>query len=407
MKKYTCVMENQKEEFYKWFVGFSDAEASFSIVPKYKTDKLINSFSFVFAIRLHIDDIEVLKFIKNNLNIGNIRISGNECIFSVTNKEGVLLLIQIFETYKLNTTKYLDYVNFKNAFNLYNSRDGLSEKLINQILNLKNTMNTHRTDFTMSSKIEISKSWLLGFIEGDGSFNIWRNDTLPVFSIALSETQKFLLLKIKEFLINNLGFDKYSKYKLDNSSIISVNTQKARNNSKASTSLVIKNIHVLYNYLIPYFEGLIFNSKKGKDYEDFKIICKAIYFGAHKNEEIKELILKLSKTMNNYRLSTFSGIVETLSKKEREILINITPLIEYLKDGRQKDVITKKIIHQHTSSIYEINVPNKNLILVLTLSEAAKIVGVETSTLSKQLENMTPANIKGYNIIRIPIFYKE
>jgi hypothetical protein len=201
-----------------------------------------------------------------------------------------------------------------------------------------------------------------------------------------------------------LGFDDYSKYKLDNSSIISVNTQKARNSSKASTSIVIKNIHVLHNYLIPYFEGLTFYSKKGKDFEDFKLLCKIIYIGAHRNEEIKELILKLSNTMNNFRLSTYPGVVNNLSDKERNILINTSPIIEHLEDGRQMNLLTNKIIHQHTSSIYEIKTLDNEILLVLTLTEAAKIVGVETVTLSKHLKEV--ANIKGYTVRRVPVFYR-
>nr|YP_009568486.1 hypothetical protein [Drechslerella brochopaga]QBL02566.1 hypothetical protein [Drechslerella brochopaga] len=44
--------------FIEWFRGFTDAEWSFSI----KRDH--NSFTFIFRIKLHIDDINVLLFIK-------------------------------------------------------------------------------------------------------------------------------------------------------------------------------------------------------------------------------------------------------------------------------------------------------------------------------------------------------
>lgn len=227
-----------------------------------------------------------------------------------------------------------------------------------------------------------------------------------MFSIALSETQHSLLLKIKEFLIDSLGFDHYSKFKLNNSSIISINTQKARNNSKASSSLVIKDIHVLNNYLIPYLDELVFHSKKGLDFQDFKLICEAIYKGAHRNKIIKDLILKLSNTMNNYRLSTYVGKVDNLRVEEREMLINVSPLIEHLKDGRKKDILTNKIIHQHTSSIYEIIGPDNEIKLILTLTEAAKTVGVTPITLSKHLENIGSVILKGFLIRRVPIFFK-
>jgi hypothetical protein len=46
--------------------------------------------------------------------------------------------------------------------------------------------------------------------------------------------------------------------------------------------------------------------------------------------------------MNNFRLSTYSGSVESLSKDERDLLINARPTIEHLNDGRQRDIVTKK-----------------------------------------------------------------
>ena len=66
-----------------------------------------------------------------------------------------------------------------------------------------------------------------------------------------------------------------------------INTQKARNNSKSSVLFIIKDIRILHNYLIPFFNKLEFLSKKAQDFEDFKIISRAVYYGAHKEEPIK------------------------------------------------------------------------------------------------------------------------
>lgn len=86
-------------------------------------------------------------------------------------------------------------------------------------------------------------------------------------------------------------------HKLKCSSIITiVGSDKAINNSKPLVTFMIKNIHNLNNYLVPFLskDGLEFITKKGKDFLDFKIICKAVYIGAHHRKEIKSLILKLS-----------------------------------------------------------------------------------------------------------------
>ena len=59
-------LDNSLTEFYQWFVGFSDAESSFSIHSILHSDgKRISRFSFIFCIELHKDDLGVLEFIKN------------------------------------------------------------------------------------------------------------------------------------------------------------------------------------------------------------------------------------------------------------------------------------------------------------------------------------------------------
>ena len=131
-------------------------------------------------------------------------------------------------------------------------------------------MNSQRTFFDMFSlrgdNLTLTKSWLLGFIEAEGSFFISRTDIEPSFSIELSKTQLFLLEAIKEFLIYSLGFDKYSIYILKSLkfNVFAVNSQK----NKSSVIFIVKNIRVLNNYLVPYFNTVDFNSKKGKDFLD-------------------------------------------------------------------------------------------------------------------------------------------
>jgi hypothetical protein len=63
-------------------------------------------------------------------------------------------------------------------------------------------MNTQRINFK-PSQVNISKSWLLGFIEGDGSFSLGRTAMEPVFSIKLTESGLPLLIEIKKYLENN------------------------------------------------------------------------------------------------------------------------------------------------------------------------------------------------------------
>lgn len=84
--------------------------------------------------------------------MGNINVTDEECRLVVSDKEGIRKLISIFDKYNLNTTKYLDYLDFKKAFNLYHSRNGvLTEELKGKLIKLKSGMNTNRINFDMPS----------------------------------------------------------------------------------------------------------------------------------------------------------------------------------------------------------------------------------------------------------------
>lgn len=111
-------------------------------------------------IELHVDDMDALKHIKNKLNIGNhIVVYGNSCKFTVTHRKDIYKLIAIFDKYLLNTTKYLDYLDFKQAFLIYQERDKtIKDKqiLIDKIIALKNEMNKSREKFSLPTSHQIT-----------------------------------------------------------------------------------------------------------------------------------------------------------------------------------------------------------------------------------------------------------
>ena len=112
-------------EFNQWFTGFTDGDfrrhqwwlkaglrpsGHFSIAISKS-----NVIRFVFAIKLHIDDLGVLEYIKNRLNCGTIIIGDdNSAQFYLTKISDIsTILIPLFENFPLNGVKYLDYLSFK------------------------------------------------------------------------------------------------------------------------------------------------------------------------------------------------------------------------------------------------------------------------------------------------------
>ena len=213
-------------------------------------------------------------------------------------------------------------------------------------------------------------------------------------------------------------------FKLKNSSAIAFIGNEETNDPRSLVRVRITNTNILTNYFIPFLNNMKFITKKREDFNDFKIICNAIYNGVHRNEEIKSLILKLSYTMNNYRLSNNSEpekisrppavvrFATPLSKESIDRIINAKPTITHLSDGRQLDNETKKVVNRRWNNcVFEITKNNGEINLASTLDDAAKILNVDFRTVRKHLDSSSGqqngfAIIKDNKIIRVAVFYR-
>jgi hypothetical protein len=97
---------------------------------------------------MHIDEQDLLKFILQTLEVGKVFLSGNTARLCVNRREDIANIIGIFIKYPLQSTKYLNFLSFKKAFELYGSSSRKSPELFEEISKLKSNMNTLRTDFS-------------------------------------------------------------------------------------------------------------------------------------------------------------------------------------------------------------------------------------------------------------------
>lgn len=132
-----------------------------------------------------------------------------------------------------------------------------------------------------------------------------------------------------------------------------------------------------------------------------------VYNGGHKDKTIKELLVKLSQSMNDFRLSNYKGKIpkQVMSADELSTLENTLPMSEHLPDGRVRDIATGNIDHNNESSVYQVACPDRQFI-VKSLKEASEIVGVHYATLSKKLDASAgmPAKVNDYSVRRIGVF---
>ncbi len=123
---------NLSHEFIEWFRGFTDAEGCFLIV------KTGNTFTFRFIIKLHVDDVNLLNFIRNSLEgIGNVSTEGSVANYKVSSQKEIKLIIEIFTKYSLNSSKHLDFLAFRRAYELYISSNSKTPELAKEINMLK------------------------------------------------------------------------------------------------------------------------------------------------------------------------------------------------------------------------------------------------------------------------------
>jgi len=83
-----------------------------------------------FQIGLHIDDINILKSIKKQLNCGHISISGSKCNYFINDQYSLInVILPIFKYVELNSSKYYDYLIFEKVVNLVKDKKHLSPPL--------------------------------------------------------------------------------------------------------------------------------------------------------------------------------------------------------------------------------------------------------------------------------------
>lgn len=403
-------------EFNQWFSGFTDAEGTFQI-------RIHNNvISFNYSIGLHIDDQEALEFIKERLNCGSIYISGNKAIFYLTKLADLNnSLIPLLENFPLNGTKYLDYLAFKDAITIKLNKALSNDKKLELITDLKNSMNTKRVNFDMPSShsINITLYYLLGLIEGEGTFCLNDAKNMGVsFSIALTSTQAPLIYAIKNFIDSYMIEDtnlKNSPYYLD---IISQRSnislkKKSTENGKPIIELTVRQVGYLMEYFIPMLSSLNFVTKKYYDFTDWKCIINLIYKGLHTTEIGKELILKISKGMNNYRLSTNNLLKDNLAIDISQSLIEEVLNLEnvYIKnyEGLRINASTLALVKAQLFYI-EVESPEGEIIIFKDTKSCAEYFGITSQTLNVAMFNKATLARKGsldtklkYKLTRKPL----
>jgi hypothetical protein len=370
---YSTDLDSSSNDFYEWLRGFTDAaEGCFRIKDDSRRPK--TPFTFEFIINLHKDDRKALEYIKSILGIGNVTERGKFASLSISRGIEVKVLIDIFSKFSLNTTKRLDFEDWKLAFELWSSVEegGDRSAYIARIKGIKAGMNRGRYyEIFKLDEPKITKYWLLGFIEGEAAFSITKSTLANRFSLGQVSRERPLLEKICDFLDGTK--------ELTGKPALAIADKKKEEyiNQKAYCELYCSNQEFLRNVMVPLLSDLNWLTKKLLDFEAWREVFNLKAKGHHLTPKGKKIIFKILAQMNNNRLST--NIVEGESIDRVQLYKSIRSL---LAEGDTNSYVKNKSID------LLIGTPEKEVLLKSfpSVYSCAKFLGVNKYRVNQSLK---------------------
>jgi hypothetical protein len=370
-------------KFLEWLSGFTDAEGNFNISFRNLINDKYNSLILTFQIGLHIDDLNLLIFIKENLNCGHISISGSRSNYFVNDQASLInVILPIFNFVKLNSSKYYQFLIFEKAVKLIKNKKHLSPEGKLEIIKYYHEIK--KPSIAPSSNkfnnIPLTVYWLGGFIDGDASFSV--NNYAPRLKFENHIKELELFKRIKDYF---------------NLSSANLNIIKPRNNRSQSSPMVvfeIREIHNLKNIIVPLFSKVnVLHSKKLKDFNDWTILVNIYYLGYHLLPEGIILNNEIKKRWNNFSLSTSKHLnnnIQNITCSPLEVTFEnkvqnlfLLPAPYEIKNGLRFIRGTNKLVSEKLKIISIDKFNNKSIFS--SLSECSKSLHINRSKIKNCL----------------------
>jgi hypothetical protein len=205
-----------KEEFYHWLVGFTDGDGCFSITCQ-RSKSGILKWGLFFKIEQSSYNLRALYFIKKNLGYGSVQVESKttNADFRIRDKHVInKIIFPIFDKYPLLTRKIFDYLKFKKAYSIITDLNITNEDKDRLLLELKNQKIpedyispvwkkiNYQVKDTNSAKHIISKYWLVGFTEAEGSFYVVnKSEKRLVHAFEITQKLDFIVLQGISFIL--------------------------------------------------------------------------------------------------------------------------------------------------------------------------------------------------------------
>nr|QVV23902.1 hypothetical protein [Trichoderma cornu-damae] len=303
----------------------------------------------------------------NTLKCGHISRSKGKANYFVNDLNSLLyIIIPIFNYVNLNSSRYHHFVSFVKAVELKRDNKKLSDTNKLEIIKLQKEMQNMSGKWipnSISDKIQITKFWLVGFIDGEATFST--NKYIPRFKLENNIKELELYNKIREFL--NTGKVLYTL---------------SREDKNPTVVLELNKIQELKGNLIPlmYHDGnVILKTLKHKDFLLWLKLVDIYYKGYHTILEGKFIFDAIKLHMNKYRLTTNSNLLKNkklISMVEIDNLISklyLTDSPYEIRDNNRYYRNTNKLVSESTKIIA---IKNNQSKVYNSISECAKDINI-------------------------------
>lgn len=179
--------KNNKNWFEEWLVGMTDGDGTFSIVRQN------GKWSLAYKITQSRYNLRVLFYIKKQLGVGSVTKDNTKGQFFIRDRKKLeTVIFPIFDRYPLLTSKYFNYLKFKKAFYILEDANLTKDEKDQRLFALKdqpipenyispswNNINLPLKTINDVTNV-MTKPWLVGFIEAEGSFYLVSKDSTRI-----------------------------------------------------------------------------------------------------------------------------------------------------------------------------------------------------------------------------------
>lgn len=265
-----------------------------------------------FQISLHKKDLDLLCQLQEYLDgVGSIHLARNRDIasYSVDSIEGLTKLILHLEKHPLLTKKAADFLLFKQVIELINNKAHLTVEGLNQIVNIKASMNLGlsemlKSEFPEYAPVErpvincdnaiLDPSWISGFVSGEGNFDVRMPPSKSKMGyrvqLRFRITQHDRDIILMEKIVKYFGAGKIYKY-----------------NGKSAVALTIVDFSDITDIIVPFFNENPIVGVKLYDYLDWCEIQRLISKRSHLTVEGIDSIREIKSGMNRGRGQDIPG----------------------------------------------------------------------------------------------------